>query len=113
MHLTEEVERIRELNDDFRTTFDQSKGRIMFTAGVAALPLDVKAVLIRKVATFNDFSRDNDPYGEHDFCVVDVSGQKFFAKIDYYASDMCRGSEDPSDAKQTVRVLTIMLASEY
>ena len=36
----------------------------MLTAGVNALPSDVSAMAIRKVATFD---ADNDPHGEHDF----------------------------------------------
>jgi hypothetical protein len=39
----------------------------VMTASVDALPSDVKAMVIRKVATFADFSADNDPHGEHDF----------------------------------------------
>ncbi len=34
---------------------------------IDALPSDVKATAIRKVATFDDFTLDNDPSGEHDF----------------------------------------------
>jgi hypothetical protein len=105
------AQRIRELNDRFRTTM--TGGRVMMTAGVDALPSDVKAVVIRRVATFADFTPDNDPHQEHDFGSFEVAGRKFFFKIDAYDLNMEFGSEDPADSTKTIRVLTIMLASEY
>ena len=72
------AERIRELNDAFRTTM--TGGRVMLTAGVDALPSDVKAMVIRRVATFSDFTADNDPHGEHDFGSFALSGRKSFEK---------------------------------
>jgi hypothetical protein len=59
--------RIRDLNDTFRKTHDPTLGHVMLTAGVNALPSDVSAMAIRKVATFDAFDADNDPHGEHDF----------------------------------------------
>ena len=56
---------------------------------------------------------DNDPHGARDFGAFEHIGEHIVWKTDYYARDMQHGSEDPSDPKQTVRVLTIMLASEY
>jgi hypothetical protein len=103
--------KIRELNDRFRTTM--TGGRVMMTAGVDALPSDVKAMVIRRVATFSDFNADNDPHREHDFGNFTLTGRKFFWKIDYYDRRMEFGSEDPADPSKTTRVLTIMLASEY
>jgi uncharacterized protein DUF3768 len=105
------ADKIRTLNDALRTTM--TGGRVVMTAGVDALPSDVKAMVIRKVATFADFTPDNDPHGEHDFGNFEVTGHKFFWKIDYYDAAMEFGSEDPSDPVATTRVLTIMLASEY
>jgi hypothetical protein len=102
---------IRELNDKFRTSFEG--GRVMMTAGVDALPPDVKAAVIRKVAMFSDFTADNDPHQEHDFGSFTLAGRKFFWKIDAYDKAMQFGSEDPADPAKTTRVLTIMLASEY
>jgi hypothetical protein len=61
------------------------------------------------VETFDVF----DPYGEHDFGAFEHNGQRIFWKIDYYGLTMTNGSEDPSDPKHTVRMLTVMLASEY
>ena len=103
--------RIRALNDAFRTTF--AGGRVMLTPGVDELPSDARAMAIRKVATFDAFTPDNNPHGEHDFGAFDFAGHKFFWKIDYYTPDLQGGSEDPGDPAITTRVLTIMLASEY
>ena len=103
--------RIKELNDAFRRSF--VGGRVMLTAGVDALPSDVKAMAIRKVSTFDAFDADNDPHREHDFGAFDLAGRRFFWKIDYYDRGCRYGSEDPSDPEQTTRVLTIMLAEEY
>src|SRR5437588_12015146 len=105
------AEKIREMNDRFRSTM--TGGRVMLTAGVDALPPDVKAMVIRRVASFSDFTPDNDPYGEHDFGNFSVGGQKFFWKIDAYDADMQFGSEDRADPAKTARVLTIRLAEEY
>lgn len=105
------AEKVRALNDAFRT--QMTGGRVMLTAGVDALPSDVKAVVVHRVATFSDFTEDNDPHGEHDFGNFTLAGRKFFWKIDYYDVNMEFGSEDPTDASKTTRVLTIMLAEEY
>jgi hypothetical protein len=105
------AERVRELNDAFRTTM--TGGRVMLTAGVDALPSDVKAMVIRRVATFSEFTPDNDPHGEHDFGSFALAGRKFFFKMDYFDPAMEFGSEDPADPAKTTRVLTIMLAEEY
>lgn len=104
-------ERIRNLNDAFRQTFQG--GRLMLTCGVVALPEDIKATLLQKVRTFDDFSADNDPHLEHDFGSIELDAHKFFWKIDYYDGEMDGGSEDPADPAQTKRVLTIMRADEY
>jgi len=69
--------------------------------------------VIRRVATFSDFTADNDPHREHDFGSFEIAGRKIFWKIDYYDAEMAFGSEDPADPSKTTRVLTIMLASEY
>ena len=105
------TEEIRRLNDAFRTSF--IGGRVMMTASVDALPSDVKAMAIRQVATFDAFTEENDPHGEHDFGAFDLAGHRFFWKIDAYDKACRYGSEDPADPDKTTRVLTIMLAEDY
>ena len=69
--MSSNVQRIRALNDAFRTSLNG--GRVMMTAGIDALDGDVKAIIIREVVTFGDFNADNDPHGEHDFGAIDVA----------------------------------------
>jgi len=103
--------RIAELNDVLRTTF--LTGRVLMTEGICALPDALQSSIVEAVQTFTAFTADNDPHGEHDFGAITIEGEKVFWKIDYYAPDMMHGSDNPSDPKQTRRVLTIMLAEEY
>ena len=105
------MSKIALLNDPFRTTL--SGGTVLLSAGVHELPDMVKAAAIRRVATFDAFTEDNDPYGEHEFGSFDLCGRRFFWKIDYFNGRGEFGSEDPADPEKTTRILTIMLASEY
>ena len=103
--------KIRALNDAFRKTF--WGGRVMMTAGVAALEAPVRNAVVEKIKAFDAFDDDNDPWGEHDFVSVEHDGQTFFAKIDYYDRKLEAHSEDATDPEKTCRVMTIMLAEEH
>ncbi len=105
--------RIRDLNDAFRQT--GNGGTILMTQGVLAIAMkpDKSIAILQAVRIYDDFSPDNDPYGEHDFGAFELGGDTFFWKIDYYAADMIHGSPDASDPDVTTRVMTIMLRSEY
>lgn len=102
--------RIRELNDTFRKAMARD---VYLTAGVAALPAEIRTEAIWRVITFDAFDADNDPHAEHDFGAFDIEDQKFFWKIDAYDQNLEFGSEDPADESKTRRVLTILLAQEY
>lgn len=106
-----QLERIRALNDEARMRL--TDGVALFTAGVAALPSDDQAAILRRVFEFDDFDAENDPYGTHDFGAFDHKSHRIFWKVDCYDVQMQHGSPDPSDPRVTKRVLTIMLASEY
>lgn len=106
------AERIKVLNDQFRTTF--IGGTIILTRGIADLPEDERLQILADVQSFDRFTADNDPHGEHDFGSLELKGAiRVFWKIDYYDLGIEFGSDDPSDPAITKRVLTIMLASEY
>ena len=105
------AQKISVLNDQLRKTFQG--GRVLMTQGIQALGEEAVAAILRKVQQFNAFTKDNDPYGEHDFGSFEHAGQKVFFKIDYYDKKMEFGSPDPANPAVTTRVLTVMLAMEY
>jgi Protein of unknown function (DUF3768) len=99
------TERIRELNDAFRSTF--SGGKIMMTPPVHELPDCVKADALVKVATRVLTIRTVNT------TVFELVGRTSYWKIDYYDERYEFGSEDPADPEKTTRVLTLTLAAEY
>ncbi|MCB1519146.1 MAG: DUF3768 domain-containing protein [Hyphomicrobiaceae bacterium] len=88
-------------------------GHIVMTAAVAALPPDVLTAAVIAMRRFDAFTPDNDPHQEHDFGAFEHASERFFFKIDTYADHtLTQGAEDPL-APGVVRVLTLMLASDY
>jgi len=105
------TDRIRQLNDAFRTTLEG--GKCFFTPGVSDMGVPFATAALAAVKAFDTFTPDNDPYGEHDFGSFEIGEERLFWKIDYYDTTLRFGSKDPADPRQTKRVLTIMLAEEY
>lgn len=102
---------IRQLNDRLRMQF--IGGRVMLTSSVAQLEEDAKVRVLTAIRGFTSFDDGNDPHSEHDMVFVEVDGERYWAKIDYYDTDMRYLSDDPSDQNITKRVMTIGHASEY
>ncbi len=102
---------IKTLNDNFRKKF--AGGRVIWTTGIDSMDFIDVVKIMEKVRYFNNFTPDNDPYGEHDFGSFDYKGKKIFWKIDYYDTNYQYLSENPANPDVTNRVLTVMLADEY
>ncbi len=105
------IEKIRQLNDELRKSF--CGGRVVITVGVQSLTGNDQQELLKQVQMFDNFTKDNDPYGEHDFGAINFKNDTYFWKIDYYDKDYNYFSPDASDPNVTNRVLTIMRGDEY
>lgn len=121
------------LNDLARSEMGEN-GRLVATQGIMALEFIDRRTICRAIQAFDSWDEGDDPYGVHDFgCLfgtgpsgeiawsteaIDTEenpfvGTKVFWKIDVYADDLVHGAERPWVDNENVRVLTIMLASEY
>lgn len=109
------------LNDDCRwARGDRSNFRHMMTIGVRALldddRGDPRIAILRQAqlqAAIRNYGFKPGDGPERDFGALSFLDHKLFFKIDAYDRDLEYGSPDPADAGVTVRVMTIMLASEY
>jgi hypothetical protein len=102
---------IAKLNNDFRKSF--IGGEVLLSAGIAAMSSEDKANIISMVQNFNDFTEDNNVYGENDFGSFDYKGEKILWKIDYYDLNNQYHSENPANPDITNRILTIMTVFEW
>jgi len=120
-------ERIARLNDRARQAMGLACVAVA-TEGFRSLPEGEQSRVRELLETYDAFTPDNDPYGERNFGAIyrDADGrwstgypvqgnptEKVFWKIDAYDRALRFGSEDPANPAVTLRVLTIMLASEY
>ena len=111
-----QAEIIAEQNDIFRASFGADArvpGRIVATQGVDAMGGAFMARLAAAVQAFDGFGPDNDPHQQHDFGAVEIDGTTVWFKIDLYGPDYEFGTENPTSAALTRRVLTLLLPSEY
>jgi hypothetical protein len=111
MSANSQTARIRDLNDAFRSTL--AEGKCAVSAGVSELGVPFATAAAAVARDYQEFTPDNDPDGEHDFGTFTVDDQRLIWKIDYYDQTLRYGSRDPSNAAETKRVLTVMLAEEY
>lgn len=102
---------IARLNDQLRRTLEG--GQVTITKGIAALPREQFNAIMAAVRSFEAFSPDNDPWGEHDCAALTVSGIRVICKVDYYDPSISLASSNPADSSVTIRILTVMLEEEY
>jgi hypothetical protein len=109
--MDQRTQRVRELNDRFRkhlltVTF-------VMSPGVSDLGEEAGTRIVAAIAAFDDFSRTDDPDGQHNLGAFEADGQTIIFKIDCFDTDLKYQSPDPTDPVVTVRVMTVMLAHEY
>lgn len=110
------TERIAALNDEARQGRDRT-ARIVFTtnlldalgdgSGLGDLRAQARVMKAMRECAFGSGSP------ERDMAWFEVDGVKAMMKIDYYDRSFEWGSEDPTDASMTRRVITLMLPQDY
>lgn len=79
VHNTDLASKIAVINDHFRSTFLEDQ--VHLTPGVMNLDDATRVHIISQVMTFDVFTPDNDPHGEHDFGSITISSGQIFRKL--------------------------------
>ncbi len=100
---------IAELNDLLRNSLDEKFGAVVLSPGVASRRLAVQISVREAVRSYDAFTPENDPDGEHAFGEFQLDQERYCWKID------CGDSLSalPLDPQSRRRRLTIMFAEEY
>jgi hypothetical protein len=100
---------IAETNDILRSRlpFLPRPHQFVMSAAVAALPPAYVSCLFAEIRAFNNFDKDNDPYGEHDFIKIKYKSEVYSLKVDYFDKNLEFYKEDGT------RVFTLMNASDW
>ena len=107
---------IAQQNDQFRQTWGADftiPGQILCTPGITEKGFGFEVAVMKAVMQFDDFTKDNSPYGERDFGSLTIEDVRIFWKFDLYDADYQGGTPDATNPAVTRRVLTIMLPEEY
>ncbi len=108
-------EQIARINDTIRVNlcklrcnvkFDGVIGQLMFTRNAIEALGDNITILLQAIGSFNGFNEDNDPHKEHDFGKIELFGQTWFWKFDYYDKKL-------EYFGHHTHVLTVMLVEDY
>lgn len=93
-------------NDWLRTTFSQNRFCKIYLSQIVSTHPKIDKIILT-VKSFDSFTEDNDPFGEHNFGKFKLEGESFIWKIDY---------ADPEgffDQTKKHKQLTVMHSSEY
>jgi len=61
---------------------------VVCTQGFHCLEPETQQKVFQQIQTYNDWDSGNDPYGEHDFGVIEADDEKFYFKIDYWNKEL-------------------------
>lgn len=89
----------------------QISGKAVLSPGVEALPDAIRDLAVFQTATFETFTADYDPNGEHDFGCFLLEDHIVYWQIQYLDRDGKCHSRPPTNISS--RLMTIMLADEY